>query len=189
MKLVFKRFGAFIIDCSILFIVSMLINAFIPVYGDVDELSNRLFDLTDSYMNEEISVKEFNEETQSLNYVISKAAYLTTIVIYILYFVVFQAYNNGQTLGKKLLKIKVIKKDGGSLDINSLIRRCLIPYGILLNIILSIMLLTISKSHYMSISTVLSNVHMCLLVLSFILICKNGRGIQDYLAGTTVVEV
>lgn len=44
----------------------------------------------------------------------------------LLYFIILEAYADGQTLGKKLVNIKVVTEDGGDLDIvGSLIRNVL----------------------------------------------------------------
>ncbi len=191
-KISFKRIGAYIVDCLILFVVLLIVGMFIPTFGDARELSERLTSISDDYFNEKIDAKEYVEAANDVNYDISKATYLssiTGIVVYILYFVVFQAYNNGQTLGKKLFKIRVVKTDGSSLDINTLIKRCLIPYGILVNIVLLIMLLVTSKSVYISINGILSNIHLFIIAISIVMVFANNRGAHDYLAGTTVEEL
>jgi len=192
MKVFFKRIGAFLVDCTILFFALTLINLFIPTFTDVAELNDRTMDITNKYINEEITQEKFIEETNEISYQLQKGTYLSTIagiVVYILYFVVYQAYNNGQTLGKKLFKIRVCNKDNQLLSINSLIRRCLIPYGILVNFILAIMILILSKDLYVTLNVILSNVHMIILFISIIMISVKGRGIHDYLANTIVEEI
>ena len=47
------------------------------------------------------------------SYQLSKETGLTnivTIVVYVLYFIVYQMYMNGQTIGKRIMKIRVVKK-------------------------------------------------------------------------------
>ena len=103
---------------------------------------------------------------------ISKETYISTvvsIVIYILYFVVFQAYNNGQTLGKKVFKIQVVKNDDSMVDINTLLIRSLIPYGILVNFISLVLILFVGKGLYNNISTILSNTHLIVIFITIIM--------------------
>lgn len=192
MKLCFKRIGAYVLDCVVLFFALIFVSLFIPVFGNVENLNNKTVELMEKYVNKEITEDKFIEESNNINYELSKATYIRTIagiVIYILYFVVFQSYNNGQTLGKKLFKIQVVKKDDKFPDINCLITRGLIPYGILVNFILVVLILFTSKSVYLNFSNVLSNIHTIVMVVTIIMMFVKGRGVHDYLANTKVVEL
>jgi uncharacterized RDD family membrane protein YckC len=55
---------------------------------------------------------------------------LITILIEVLYFVVFQLYNGGQTFGKKITKIKVVS-ESNDLTMNQMIFRSLLSNYIL----------------------------------------------------------
>ena len=191
-KTFFKRILAYLIDCIILFFALLIIGLFIPTFGNTNELNTRLTDLYEKYSSQEITINEFTKESQDINYDITKATYLSSIagiVVYILYSAIYPVYNNGQTLGKKLLKIKVLKNDDKPVNINSLFIRSLIPYGILMNLVLVILILFVNKSAYMSISGVLSSIHMFVLIASIIAMAATGRGIHDYLANTKVEEI
>ncbi len=190
-KIFFKRILAYIIDCVILFFVMLVVNLFIPTFGDVEELNTRLTTSMESYTSGELTVDEFLEESEDISYDIMKATYISSIagiVVYLLYFVVFQAYNNGQTLGKKWLKLQVVKTDDSNVDMNSLLRRSLFPYGILVNFILVVALLFASKHAYLSINTILSNIQMIVIFITLIMMFMKDRGIHDYLANTKVIE-
>ena len=52
-------------------------------------------------------------------------------VIIILYFVVLPLYKNGQTLGKKIFKIKIVREDKEDLTANELIIRNIVVNGLL----------------------------------------------------------
>ena len=139
-----------------------------------------------------VALEKYIEETNEISYLLQKGTYLTTIVgivVYILYFVVYQAYNNGQTLGKKVFKIRVLKMDDDIPGINTLIRRCLIPYGILVNFILAILILILSKNVYNMFNIILTNLHLIVLGITILTMLIKKRGIHDYLANTKVEEV
>lgn len=190
-KIFFKRILAYIIDCVILFFAMLVVNLFIPTFGDVEELNTRLTTSMESYTSGELTVDEFLEESEDISYDIMKATYISSIagiVVYLLYFVVFQAYNNGQTLGKKWLKLQVVKTDDSNVDMNSLLRRSLFPYGVLVNFILVVALLFASKHAYLSINTILSNIQMIVIFITLIMMFMKDRGIHDYLANTKVIE-
>ena len=192
MKLGFKRLVAFLLDCIILFFALTVVNLFVPTFGDIDNLSNRTLEIVEDYANGEITKDKFKEESNDINYELSKVSYLSTIagiVIYILYFVVFQAYNNGQTLGKKVFRLQVLKTNDELPDINCLTKRCLIPYGILVNFILVVLILFVSKNTYLAINTILSNIHMCVIVATIVTMFIKNRGIHDYLSNTKVEEI
>lgn len=192
MKLFIKRLGAFFLDCIILFFALTFINLFIPTFVDVNDLNDRTMDITEKYINGEVTQEKYIEETNEISYLLQKGTYLTTIVgivVYILYFVVYQAYNNGQTLGKKVFKIRVLKMDDDIPGINTLIRRCLIPYGILVNFILAILILILSKNVYNMFNIILTNLHLIVLGITILTMLIKKRGIHDYLANTKVEEV
>lgn len=188
----FKRISAFIIDCIILLFAMVVVNMFIPVSGDATKLSERAMSLTNDYLEQTITLQEFNEQTKSINYDITKATYISTvasIVVYILYFVVFQAYNNGQTLGKKLLKIRVVKNDDSKVDINTLLIRSLIPYGILVNFILAVLMLFVKKGIYITISGALNNIQMIIIAVTIVMMLFKSRGLHDYWSKTKVEQL
>ena len=188
----FKRVLAYLIDCIILFFAITLVNLFIPINGSALEANDKLIDLMGEYTEQKITIDEFNEQTQNLNYTITKGTYISTIasiVIYILYFVVFQAYNSGQTLGKKLFKIQVLKEDDKQVDINTMLIRCLIPYGILVNFILVVMILFVGKNFYINASSVLNSIHTIVIFVTLFMMVIKSKGIHDYLSKTKVVEL
>lgn len=192
MKLFFKRIGAFFLDCTILFFALTLINLFVPTFVDVNDLNDRTMDITEKYVNGEVTQEKFVEETNEISYLLQKGTYLTTIsgiIVYILYFVVYQAYNNGQTQGKKIFKIRVVKINDDIPNINMLIRRSLIPYGILVNFILAILILVLNQDIYNTVNVILTNLHLFVLGVSILGMLIKKRGIHDYLANTKVEEV
>lgn len=191
-KLFFKRVGAYLLDCTILFFALIIVNLFIPTFGNTNDLNKRLSDISSRYMAQEITMEELTQESQDINYDISKATYLSTIagiVIYMLYFVVLPVYNNGQTLMKKVFKIKVVKSGGSAVDINTMLMRCLLPYGILMNLVLVFLILFVSKNLFLNINVILSNIHMILIIITLIMMITKKRGLHDYIANTEVEEI
>lgn len=191
-KLFFKRIAAYLIDCFILFLLMLVVNLFLPVSGDVNDLNNQATNLMEELAEGKIDTREFGSKSASLNYDLTKATYISSvagIVIYILYFVVYQAYNKGQTLGKKWLKLRVVKENDKPVDINTLLIRCLIPYGILVNFLLVVFILFVSKAMYINISNVLSNFHMAIIFITLMFMMIKSKGLHDYLARTKVEEI
>ena len=114
---------------------------------------------------------------------------IVEVVVIILYYVVFQCYNKGQTIGKKLMHIKVVSNNGDELNINNYIMRSIIVNSLLINIVLIGLVLFTSKEIYFYTSYILQGIQSVLVIVSAFMMMykKDGRGIQDYLAHTKVI--
>lgn len=188
-----KRFFAYIIDIFIVLVIANLITMFIPISEKTQDYYKELQTTQKKMYDKEIDVKEYTDIVLEDNYNISKGTVLislTSIIIYILYFVVYQVYNNGQTVGKKLMKIKVKSITDESLSINTMLFRALIIYGIAANIINLILILLLKKELYLSISNTISIIQSLIVIISvfMILFLKQKRGIHDIITKTEVVN-
>ena len=188
-----KRFFAYIIDIFIVLVIANLITMFIPISEKTQDYYKELQTTQKKMYDKEIDVKEYTDIVLEDNYNISKGTVLislTSIIIYILYFVVYQVYNNGQTVGKKLMKIKVKSITDESLSINTMLFRALIIYGIAANIINLILILLLKKELYLSISNTISIIQSLIVIISvfMILFSKQKRGFHDIITKTEVVN-
>ena len=188
-----KRFFAYIIDIFIVLVIANLITMFIPISEKTQDYYKELQTTHKKMYDKEIDVKEYTYIVLEDNYNISKGTVLislTSIIIYILYFVVYQVYNNGQTVGKKLMKIKVKSITDESLSINTMLFRALIIYGIAANIINLMLILLLKKELYLSISNTISIIQSLIVIISvfMILFSKQKRGIHDIITKTEVVN-
>jgi len=197
-----KRLSAYLIDILFLFIVIGLISEikFInPYYDKYMESYEKYNEIVEDYANDKITIEEFNESYGETYYLISKYSISYNIVIIVcelLYFGVFQKYNNGQTLGKKLMRIKVVNNDGSEKIgvIKSLIRTLTIFYiyiGSVIPLIINSILVFIFKNNYVDISMIVSYTFLIISIASLILmiIRKDKRGLQDLITDTKVVYV
>lgn len=188
-----RRFFAYIIDIFIVLVIANLITMFIPISEKTQDFYKELQTTQKKMYDKEIDVKEYTDIVLEDNYNISKGTVLislTSIIIYILYFVVYQVYNNGQTVGKKLMKIKVKSIIDESLSINTMLFRALIIYGIAANIINLILILLLKKELYLSISNTINIIQSLIVIISvfMILFSKQKRGIHDIITKTEVVN-
>ncbi len=188
-----KRFFAYIIDIFIVLVIANLITMFIPISEKTQDYYKELQTTQKKMYDKEIDVKEYTDIVLEDNYNISKGTVLislTSIIIYILYFVVYQVYNNGQTVGKKLMKIKVKSITDEPLSINTMLFRALIIYGIAANIINLILILLLKKELYLSISNTISIIQSLIVIISvfMILFSKQKIGIHDIITKTEVVN-
>jgi len=217
MKMVMKRFVAYTIDIMLVSIVSTLItsNSYInkdyKKYISVSEEYNEFYDeyedsldeLQDSLEDEEITQDEYDEKEKIINdkyndkninynYKLIKLSVIPTIIsilVILLYFVVIQFYLNGQTLGKKIMKLRVVSNNGKKLNILNYLLRSLILNSVFTNVLTVIFVLTLSKNGYLIYNEIIYVVNYILEMAIIFMMCfdKNNRGLQDYVANTKVV--
>ena len=108
----------------------------------------------------------------------------------IAYFIIFQFFNGGQTIGKKLMKIRIRKQDDGILKIQDIIIRTLIINSIITTIVTLIAVLMVNSESYYIIRTVISTAEtLFVLVSSFMILYRKDKlGLQDLMTHTEVVK-
>ena len=143
---------------------------------------------------EEDVLKIANDKMKDYSYKISKNDYVTTsigIVLYILYFGVLQFILKGQTLGKKLFRVKVLSNTDKEVSILNYIIRSLLMTMSVLTIINVICLLSLSKNAYFDFSRIFETVtfvyEMAFLVT--FMMREDSRSVHDLLLNTRVVRV
>lgn len=187
----FKRIAAYIID---IIIVSLIVSAIcMALPNNNKENEKKLEELSTKLMSKEIEVDKYLSEYKDLIYENNKNSILEqgiNLAITVAYFVVFQYMNKGQTLGKKLLKIKVVDNNTNK-EISIL--RGLLRSTLLLNLIsstLSIVLIKIvSKNIYMNIYPTVNELETVFIFITaiFVLYRKDGRGLHDMMANSIVI--
>lgn len=188
-----QRLVAFIIDIMIVsFVASLVTSPFIDVKKS-NELSERATNIMQEYVNGETNLKTYTLEYIDVSYKIARnngVLSLVTILFEILYFVVFQIYNCGQTLGKKLMKIKVVSSDG-ELSMNQMIFRSLIANSILLEIISFGAMVIGIKEIYFYFAAIFGLIQYLVIIISLFMVMyrKDGCAVHDKLAHTNVIRI
>lgn len=187
-----QRVLAFLIDLLLLSIICSLITMFVPVNDTATKLYEEQNRVLEGYVDGSVSMEEYVNQMVDLGYDISRQTVIVsivTIVISLLYYVVYPCYNNGQTLGKKLMKIKIKKTNDTELSMNDLLIRSMINNSILVNIINVILVLFLSKNLYLSTSSLVSFIQYLVLIISLIMIAftNNAQGLHDKVCKTEVV--
>ena len=187
-----QRVLAFLIDLVLLSMICSLITMFVPVNDTATKLYEEQNRVLEGYVDGSVSMEEYVNQMVDLGYDISRQTVIVsivTIVISLLYYVVYPCYNNGQTLGKKLMKIKIKKTNDTELSMNDLLIRSMINNSILVNIINVILVLFLSKNLYLSTSSLVSFIQYLVLIISLIMIAftNNAQGLHDKVCKTEVV--
>ncbi len=188
----FQRFAAYIVDILIVSLVFSLITLPIPESKNLSKIEDEMITLNEKYLNEEIDTDQYINQSISISHDAAYESFIYTIIqiaLIILYFVVFQFYNKGQTLGKKIFRIRVVKSDGQELSMNDMIFRSFIINSILVNMIILAFTLLASDTIYFYTSNILQFVQGLLLIITVIMVVyrQDGKGLHDMIAKTEVV--
>ena len=194
----FPRFIAYILDVLLVGMLATLILSVVPTDKNYDKYMKEYETIQTNYIEKKIDTNEYMEKSKDVVYEIDKIAVpgtLIKVVLYIGYFVVFQAYNKGQTLGKKIMKIKVIntKKDelsgSSKVTVNQIAIRSIIINSIGINILMIGSVLFMGKDSYYYASLSIQGLSFLIIVVSLLMIFfrKDGKGLHDVAANTKVV--
>ena len=189
----FPRAVAYIIDILLVSIVCSGILFLIPENKNYDAYVKEYEQIQTDVIEKKIDTKEYFNKAIDIVYDIDYSncmSMIIEIVVIILYFVVFQYYNNGQTLGKKIMKLRVISNNGDSLSLNHVAYRALIINSVLINMLIVAALLFLGRNYYYYASLLLQIISEIIVIVTLIMIMfrKDGRGLHDIIAGTKVVQ-
>ena len=188
----FKRLGAFFIDYFIVILIASIITMGFSNTSS-EEISKKMNNLVSDYQSEKISIDEYTEETYKLNYDLQKSNLYTNVVsitLYIGYFIIFATLNKGQTLGKKLLKIKVVNKEEKKPSVWNMFVRSLFIYNLASAIFSVVFINFLGISTFTNIYTTIGYIEFFVIIISFFMVTykKDGRGLHDMMARTNVIE-
>ncbi len=191
-----KRIVAYIIDYFVITLISsalVYITFINPRYDEYVETSKAYNEIIQDYYDREIDATELTEQTRELSYELNSNGYVYTIgsiVIIFLYYGVFVYFTKGQTLGKKIMGIKIVSNKGGNLKLHNYFIRAFILNGVIMNL-LTLIAICFPESTYLTIYTAATNMDTILTIVIFLMVLfyKDGRGLHDILAGTKVIDI
>ncbi len=187
-----QRFVAFVIDMVLVsFLASLITGPFIN-QEKVISLEEDAVQIMQKFVDEDIEQKEYLSSYFNIYYKMARETGITslaTIFLSVVYFVVYQVHAKGQTLGKKLMKIKVVS-DEGDLTYNQMIFRSFLANSILLNMILFFFLLFSGKELYFYVSGIFTMIQYAIVFISSLMVMnrKNGCAIHDKIVHTKVLR-
>lgn len=186
-----KRLLAFLIDSVVLSIIFSIIT--IGYVSNNNSIEDKLTGYQDKIESGELSEEEVVNEYYNLFYNIQKDSRkdnTVNFVLYIGYFIIFGYLNKGQTIGKKLVKIKVVNNNGDTPSIYNMIFRNVFIYGLFTMLFSILFIDIINFKIFMSVYFILSYIECIIVVISFFMVLykKDGRGLHDIIAKTKVIE-
>lgn len=189
-----KRIIAFVIDIVIVSLVVSLINL-LPLdpykdkYKDAYEKYNEVVQ-----KSTEDDKNDYKDEIIELNYEVYKYRTYSSMfsaTALILYFGVLPLVMNGQTLGKKIMKLRVVSNNEKKLNFWKYLIRIVILNNIWLSLINVGAVYVVSGVKFYYVTYVISMLSSLIYMLNLIMVMfrKDNRGLHDMVAGTKVIEV
>lgn len=184
-----QRFFAYIIDIFIVFILLSLITFNI----NNEKINNLNLEITNYLSEYDPTDIEQSQKLIDLQYQYEKESMPINVISLILvfgYFVCFQYFNKGQTIGKRLLKIKIVAAENKRVAFWQVFVRSLFIHQILMNILILVLMIFCSKNMFIntySILTLLQSVFIIITML-FVLYRKDKRGLHDLIVNSYVIS-
>lgn len=189
-----KRIIAFVIDIVIVSLVFSLINL-LPLdpykdkYKDTYEKYNEVVQ-----KSTEDEKNDYKDEIIELNYEVYKYRTYSSMfsaTALILYFGVLPLVMNGQTLGKKIMKLRVVSNNEKKLNFWKYLIRIVILNNIWLSLINVGAVYVVSGVKFYYVTYVISMLSSLIYMLNLIMVMfrKDNRGLHDMVAGTKVILV
>ena len=183
-----KRGGAYLIDIALVSIIMSFISIVFTTQN-ANRLTEQFLSLNESTITNNEDIMTYYNRVADLTLSLDKENFMINIincVIIILYFVVLPLYQKGQTLGKKIFKIRIVRDDKEYLGANDLIVRNIIVNGLLNTLLSFCLVFLLSGFEYFTIVSILAFVQITLIIISIfmIIIRKDKRGLQDIITKT-----
>ena len=192
-----QRLLAYLIDIFIVSFIFSIFSVFIP-NNEISEYNKKLSD-AESKMIETMqsgnsdNYKDMLDEVVSIQYEMSRASILRDSVLFVItfgYFVILQFCLKGKTIGKMILKIKVVQKNNKEPSMGAILLRTFIVQGLLSSFIAIVTILFIDKNFYTYFNGIISVASSIFIIVSALMILyrKDKKGLHDMMAGTSVVS-
>ena len=185
-----QRTLAYLLDIFILSVIFSIITIGFKPNTEIEKKYNEVYD---NYIKGEITAEQYLDEYTDVLYDMQKANALPNAintVLIIAYFIVFQYLNKGQTIGKKLLKIKIVNEDKKEISLKQMLIRGIMIYSILSSLINIILFFNVSRKVYMTSYLSIGAIESLILFLSaiFILYRNDKKALHDIVSKSIVIK-
>ena len=188
-----KRIFAYIIDIMIVYLISAIILT-IPVFSyDTEKCLDYYIEYTELVIEtEEVTDKildKQNELMYKMSYLAKNSLVIQAIVSFG-YFGITAFLLKGQTLGKKIQKIKVVSADDKELNPHLFILRSIILTNLIPQIASIISIYALKQNTWLVAESIIGNISM-VITFSLILVLifrSDERSLHDLICKTKVIE-
>ncbi len=154
------------------------------------EETEQLDESSEEYEN---AYKEYIDLSQDYIYENNRLAWLDStimMVVIVLYYAMFPMFMDGSTLGKRIMKLRVVDLEGKQPKFWQLFVRTMVLYEVPLSLLAIIFVFTLNKVAFVSALSVLNILSYVLLIAvgATTIFKSDNRGLHDILARTSVEE-
>ena len=187
----FRRLAAYLFDVIIISLISSLL--FTIVFNkEAEEYTKKSQEYIEEIKNTGSGIEK-DEFLEDIYYKMQKSGQTFMIInvsTQILYFIFLQYFLNGQTIGKKILKLRVKQEGEKKLEAGLFVLRGLILYSLPIKVIDLICLMNLNMKNYYNVSGILNRINMIIIfaIMGTIIFREDERGLHDLLAKTRVVS-
>lgn len=159
-----------------------------------EEFDKNCSSLVNEYQEDVLSKDEFKEKENYYTYHLEKnyvVAYIINFVITLLYFVLFQGFTYGQTLGKKIMRLKVVTDEGERVSYKQLLIRSVFLFSIIYYVLETIAIFVVPIKYFLYIynSLLFLNSLLSIIIIISIIISKNSKGLHGLVSKTKVILI
>ena len=193
-SLTFRRICAYALDYIFIILLTTMVSQirFLnPSYDEYVSAYNDYAVMFDEVVDGNLELVNSNE-FKDIYYNLDKysvSVSISTIVIYLLYFVGFQKWNHNQTLGKKAFNISVTSKNK-KVTIWQMLLRTLIIYNIIFEVLSLLALWIFDANVYLYVDMALTFIAGIFFYINggIVIFSKKHLGIHDLICKTEVKE-
>lgn len=187
-----KRILAFVIDIVIISILFKVIYL-LPIDPYKDDYNDAYSKYSEALKDSQDGSVDVKDELISLNYEVYKYKTYSSLIsasMFVLYFGVLQYALKGQTVGKKIMKLKVVSTNNKNITILRYILRIIVLNNIWLALLNTGAVYVFDGIKFYYVTYVISFVSSLIYMMNLIMIMfrKDGRGLHDIVASTKVIE-
>ena len=188
MDITLKRIIAYTIDIMLVSIITSFlaqVTFFNPNYDKYEETYDEYNKIVEAEDIDKDKVIELNYDLYQYR-VYNSCISIATLI---LYFGVFEYFYNGKTLGKKLMKLKVVSNKDKKLNVGNFALRIFILNNMIFTILIMASVFIFDKTTFYYIVYVSSLLESLVLMINLLMITlrKDNRGLHDILSGTIVI--
>lgn len=189
-----KRLGAYFIDILILLAVFALMAIILPENQNLMALNSEMSQIYEQALEGQLTFGKYFIRFTDVLKDIDQELVLYNIInsfFILIYFVILPYFQNGQTIGKKLFKIKIERQDNEKLMLNELLIRSFCIHGLIYMLVSLVNVFVLPPIAYFIVTSIFGFFQILLVIVSVFMIIyrKDKRGLQDIFSKTRVVDL
>ena len=189
-----KRMIAYIIDLIFITAILIVLFNFFPNDLKANKIQTQIDQIGEEYAIGKMDKMSYFMTLSSLEKELDKNQALEIVInsiLIVIYYIMIPYMWNGKTLGKHIMKIKIVSKKDTRINLMSLFIRTFIVNGLFSTIRIIMGIYMIPKSFYLSFVSILAILQLLALIVSYFMIKyrQDSLGLEDILSQSKVIKL